>query len=376
MARILYKFPFRRAFTLIELLVVIAIIGVLISLLLPAVQKVREAAARTQCANNLKQMALACHNYADQNRGKFPTSGEAAAPGIYTQGQTIPTVFSTQSFFTMLLPFIEQGDLYSQYDLKYAYNDTVNAPQNLKVAQNVVPTYLCPSNPIRPASGQDSLGFGYCDYMNISYVDINSVGTIGSPLRDNTWPNKGPGACVYNGGDITKITDGLSKTILVGEDVGRSEQWFTAKYADPIGTDLLPAGSTFRNAWRWAEPDTGNGVSGPPGTEQHPISNVTGGINGVGGASQNNTLYGDSFNMINNSKLPFGGPSWCPWTVNNCGPNDEFFSFHGAGCNIAFCDGHMVFLSETIDPIVLRRLATPAEGLAIADINGTPFVDY
>ena len=78
---------------------------------------------------------------------------------------------------------------------------------------------------------------------------------------------------------------------------------------------------------------------------------MTGGINGVGGASQNNTLYGDSFTMINNNKLPYGGPSWCPWTVNNCGPNDEFFGFHGAGVNVVFADGHVNFMAENIDAL-------------------------
>ena len=66
---------------------------------------------------------------------------------------------------------------------------------------------------------------------------------------------------------VGDITDGLSKTIAIMEDVGRSETYFTPKYTDPAGVDLLPAGTTFRNAWRWAEPDSGNGVSGPPGAK-------------------------------------------------------------------------------------------------------------
>jgi prepilin-type processing-associated H-X9-DG protein len=240
--------------------------------------------------------------------------------------------------------------------------------------------------------------------MPIAYIDINSVGTIGAALRDQTAPNKVHGAlhvqnlnannlATWNplnhstglpglsGAKLTEISDGLSKTILLGEDVGRSETFYTAKYTDPIGIDLLPViGGTpnpYRNAWRWADPDTANGVSGPPSTAQHDTSgSASGGFGGVGGGLTNGTLYGDSFTVINNSRVPFGGPSYCPWTANNCGPNDELFSFHGSGANVVMGDGHVAFLNDAIDPIVLRRLATPAEGLPIQDINGVNFTDY
>ena len=398
-----------QGFTLIELLVVIAIIAVLIGLLLPAVQKIREAAARATCSNNLKQMALAAHNFADQHAGRLPTSGEGLA------SDTNPvTAFDLQSQFFWLLPYIEYEDLYHQYNTNFVYNDTVNAPGNKAVAQTVIKTFLCPSNPIRPASGVDSLGYGYCDYMGVAYIDISALGVPGAPVRDKTYPNRqhgatgvskdaGPlaaggastGSTGFTGAArLTDITDGTSKTVFMGEDVGRSEQFFTAKYPDPTangyiagngqlvisvpgGIDLLPSGSLYRNAWRWAEPDTANGVSGPPSTQQHDMSaTIGGGIGGLGGSMADGTAFGDTFQVINNSKLPFGGPSWCPWTVNNCGVNDEFFSFHGTGCNMAFCDGHVSFINEQIDPVVLRRLCTPREGLPIMDINGNNFTDY
>src|SRR5262249_42110640 len=94
----------RHGFTLIELLVVIAIIAILIGLWLPAVQKVREAAARTTCQNNLKQMGLALHNYADAHQ-EFPTSGEGTD---FANAPTGPSIFDTHSTFTMLLPYLEQ----------------------------------------------------------------------------------------------------------------------------------------------------------------------------------------------------------------------------------------------------------------------------
>lgn len=338
----------RRAFTLIELLVVIAIIGVLIGLLIPAVQKAREAAARTQCNNNLKQIGIAYHNFADQNQNKFPTSGE-----IYlTAGATI---FDKHSTFTHLLPYVEQDEVYSAMDLRYVYNDNANAPNNVAAAKTVIPTYLCPSNPLRPSNGADSLGYGYTDYMPIAGTTLGATGF--GPLH--VAGDKVGGACAQLGGvKATSIKDGLSKTIVMIEDVGRNELYNPNNSPDPIGFELLPAGNTMRNAWRWAEPDSGNGVSGP--SNAAPVVN-----------------YGDpTAQVINNFKKPFGGPSQCPWLTRNCGVNDEPFSFHGNGVNTLFADGHVTYLNEKIDPLVMRRLLTPNEGLPIADAAGVPFADY
>jgi prepilin-type processing-associated H-X9-DG protein len=233
--------------------------------------------------------------------------------------------------------------------------------------------------------------------MPIAYVDINSLGT--GITRDTTVPNRVQGALratgtvgtfglannvITNWASSTSgdIPDGLSKTIAMMEDVGRSEAFFTAKYTDPVGTGLLPTGNTFRNGWRWAEPDSANGVSGPQSTQTNPAANpATGGSDGAGtgaGFAGNGTAtFGDAgLTFINNSNTPFGGPTWCNWKYNNCGPNDEPYSFHGAGCNVVFMDGHVSFLQSTINGIVLRRLLTPNEGLPIQDINGNPFSDY
>src|SRR5438067_2020424 len=119
----------RRGFTLIELLVVIAIIAVLIGLLLPAVQKVREAAARTKCQNNLKQMGLACHNYENQN-GTFPCAG------IYPIQGTAPDSYSVHA---RILPYIEQSSLYQLVDLSQP------ATSQPTVTGQRIPIYLCPS---------------------------------------------------------------------------------------------------------------------------------------------------------------------------------------------------------------------------------------
>src|SRR5258708_4421292 len=123
----------RSAFTLIELLVVIAIIAILIALLVPAVQKVREAAARTQCINNIKQINLALHNYHD-NYKKLPPGG-ATVPGAGTTNE------AGLSFHVFILPFIEQSNLYVQFDPTKGFRQ---AP-NVQLSNTPVTAYLCPS---------------------------------------------------------------------------------------------------------------------------------------------------------------------------------------------------------------------------------------
>lgn len=322
----------RPAFTLIELLVVIAVISILVAVLLPAVQKAREAANRIRCASNIRQIGLALYTYENSNR-KFPPGGS----GVDATGQNI--TFDSQSTFTYLLPFIEQNELYTQYDLSTSYNATAN---NRTVAKFAIATYLCPSNPARALSGQDSLGYGYTDYMTPSYTDINTNNVPGNPIQGPLGTTLYPGALQPGGRPAVFIRDGLSNTIGILESVGRSEQFYTQRYTDPTGIELLPTGSVYRNGWRWADPSTSTGISGQKGA-----------------------VFGSNVRMINGNPVPYGGPSNCPWTFTNCGPNDEAFSFHGSGCNAAFMDGHVSWLRDDIDPIALRRFVTANESLPV-----------
>src|SRR5262245_3381305 len=231
--------PARRpGFTLIELLVVIAIIAILIGLLLPAVQKVREAAARMSCTNNLKQLGLALHNY-ESSYGYFPTSGEGP------NGANQVTVFDTVSTFTQLLPYIEQDNVYKQMSEVYRYNDS-RFPGNQAAAKTKIKTFLCPSNGLYK---DDPQFYGECDYMPVAYTDIVPAGDpLGSglpPGQRDTEPAgnrkyRTPGllalhyeivdekgnltldpACNYTrtqankraGRKVTAITDGTSNTI-------------------------------------------------------------------------------------------------------------------------------------------------------------------
>jgi prepilin-type N-terminal cleavage/methylation domain-containing protein len=158
----------KTAFTLVELLVVIAIIGILISLLLPAVQAAREAARRMSCTNNMKQMGLAVFNYESAYK-VLPTGGEGTdaadktmfgyMAGTTTYGET----GTSPSLFVVLLPFIEQISNYEMFDLNYTYRDTRGGANHIAASKREISTYRCPTNPF--LSEGDPQGYGGLDYF-------------------------------------------------------------------------------------------------------------------------------------------------------------------------------------------------------------------
>jgi prepilin-type N-terminal cleavage/methylation domain-containing protein/prepilin-type processing-associated H-X9-DG protein len=380
-------------FTLIELLVVIAIIGVLIGLLLPAVQKVRDTAFRTQCANNLRQMGIALNGFNEQYK-HFPSGGAGTNPTPPTPPATIlpnQTYFDLHSVFTMMLPFLEHDVEYKSMDRRYAYNDpncpknSAGVPANQAAAQTVVPVYICPASPLRSGATQDSLGYGLTDYGPTAWTDIdpgtgvrnkNKRAAGGLYATSNPPPpgagNDAANNCTYApayspndrpwtnantktvyistslGPRSSDITDGLSRTIAIAEDAGRTEKMaptgIPPGFGDPNGTP----GRLYRAFWLWAEPASGIGVSGDPSATSDQFGTV-------------NPSFTGQIRAINNSSSPFGGPPSCPWTTPDCGPYDEIFGFHGNGANAVFMDGHVSFLVADITPQVVRCLVTSQE---------------
>jgi prepilin-type N-terminal cleavage/methylation domain-containing protein/prepilin-type processing-associated H-X9-DG protein len=346
----------RSGFTLIELLVVIAIIAILIGLLLPAVQKVREAAARMQCSNNLKQLALAINNY-ESTYGKMPVAGEGSNAAVngtafsndLVGGAAPPRGTNYHSLFTYLLPYIEQNNIYQQIDLDQYYNaNSTTKPNHAAAFKTVVSTFICPSYPME---SKDSLGYGYVTYGATVYTDIVTSTTTGASvsygMRDPINARR-RGALDNLQIRMTGVTDGTSNTIAIAEDAARRENYVTNPgYLDPaqalgINVDTGTSVST-RRFWRWAEQDAGFGVSGDP--------------------LLNKTSTGYRIVNNNNGSAGSDGPSTCNWrTTNNCGPNDEIFAFHTGGANVVFVDGHVSFLTDSISPPVCAALVSRAGG--------------
>ena len=371
----------KKAFTLIELLVVIAIIAILIGLLLPAVQKVREAAAKSSCANNLKQVGLALHNF-QSTYNCFPTSGEGIIPA------TSGTGFDTISTFTAILPYMEQENDYKQINTSLHY---AAAAQSQVPFQTVIKAFVCPANPAH--QGKDAQNYGLSDYMPIAYCDIApttgmrwttaSVKQKGAlALTGSTnYKKNGTGAVVadtfvasFTGGmSVTSVSDGTSNTVALIEDAGRGVTFAGAnlasssKYADPDGganvtTGANPTYTNNRRIGRWGEPDQGNGWSGAP---TWPITATTAATSttcqaaGTATTEPANVGTCDQRKVINNTPQTFASSLW---GTNNFGPNDEPFSFHTGGAFAVFADGHIGFLNDAITPVIARGLASAAGG--------------
>ena len=303
--------PDRRvAFTLIELLVVITIIAVLIGLLLPAVQNVREAARRLQCANNLKQIGLACHRHHD-TYGMFPP-GWVQSPFTVPQG---PIIQGGHGTFAFLLPYLEQEALARIY----RWDRRCQGPDNQTVVTTQLEVFQCPSaEPDRWVSAVEDPGNysyggrGACgDYAGVREIDARLV-DLGLVDRAANYQ----GVLAHNHlTRLAEITDGASQTILVTECAGRPKLWRAGR----------------------------------------PVS----GIHAQGGVWISGTLtFGQGSTHDGATKL-----GSC---AINCTNDREVYSFHPGGANAVFADGSVHFLKADIAIRIFARLVTRAGGEVVS----------
>ena len=279
--------PKNRAFTLIELLVVIAIIAVLIALLLPAVQAAREAARRSQCVNNLKQLALGCHNYESQN-GCFPMGSYQMPPPGDPNARPCNGRHE-HGFLLRLTPYIEQTNVYNAFNSNVHYFSVPNTT----VSAMGISTLWCPSDPavqmpaILGAGSDGSVNFNATMYHN-SYK--GNAGTWFSPGRYAD-PNCGTAGFsaqmgqangifyFYSAVTIAAITDGTSNTILLGEDALGIEaagdqnqwQWWTSgNYSDTMLTTMYPINPQRKMNMNDATSGINSDVATSAATSLHP----------------------------------------------------------------------------------------------------------
>jgi prepilin-type N-terminal cleavage/methylation domain-containing protein len=312
----------RHAFTLIELLVVIAIIAILVALLLPAVQQAREAARRTQCKNNLKQIGIALHNYHD-TYNRFP-------PGSFWNATNAGRTYQQGSLLTHLLPYVEQANMFNQIPFNNPpapslnINDAVLPDGRLMRQVFFVPSFVCPS---------DTAGNNFNGRTTVqNYAGSKGASNAGSPTGGN--PNGAPpcpdkylnfriGATPGNGvsgpfyrnnrcDSMRDCTDGLSNTIYVGE-------------VRPECSNHMRQG--------WLEANNGQGMA--------------------------STLYPINLNTCNSASN-----SGCNW-INNWVDEFGFRSRHTGGAQFLLGDGAVRFISENIDHATYNRLGAKADGQVV-----------
>ncbi|WP_459557925.1 DUF1559 family PulG-like putative transporter [Lacunimicrobium album] len=315
----------RRGFTLIELLVVIAIIATLVALLLPAVQQAREAARRSSCKNNLKQIGLAALNY-ESTYNAFPIGWyQSGSPG-----PSGPPIFCYKGAHAALLPFLEQAAAADQYDQLTGISGTPSAISSIPLA-----VFGCPSNPVERVYNidiGDNGAFGIFDGQphSAATTDYTTIFSVRNIEMDeyfgfgSFYQNMFGGVVDYGWPKLRDVTDGLSNTIFMVERAGQGEHWVQGKSAGrQAGYNML---KSF-----WAGP----------------------------GSLQFNSIVPDIANPT--ASAP---PGLC---FLNCNNFQNPYSFHSGGIQFVMLDGSVHFLSDSISFDVYSRLVQKSDGQVVGE---------